>query len=140
MGPLPQFFADRFGWREMVAEVARVYQALPEAERAHTLIVTANYGEAGALNHYGPALGLPRAVSQHNNFYLWGPGDIAGATTVITVGMDPKGPAQVFSSVEPAGRVVAPYAMPYETRHPVLVCRGWTVEPLEAWRRGRHYD
>jgi hypothetical protein len=30
--------------------------------------------------------------------------------------------------------------MPYETRHPVLVCRGWTVEPLEAWRRGRHYD
>ncbi len=140
MGPLPQFFADRFGWREMTAEVARVYHTLPEAERPHTLIVTANYGEAGALNHYGPALGLPRAASQHNNFYLWGPGELDGVTTVITVGMEAEGPGQVLSSVEPAGRVVAPYAMPYETRHPILVCRGWTVEPTEAWRRGRHYD
>lgn len=140
MGPLPQFFADRFGWREMTAEVARVYGSLPEAERARTLIVTANYGEAGALNHYGPALGLPRAVSQHNNYYLWGPGDLAGVTTVITVGMEPEGPAQAFASVEAAGRVVAPYAMPYETAHPILVCRGWKLEPQEAWRLGRHFD
>ena len=140
VGPLPQFFADRFGWREMTAEVARVYSALPEAERARTLIVTANYGEAGALNHYGSALGLPPAVSQHNNYYLWGPGDIAGVTTVITVGMEPEGPAQAFASVEAAGRVVAPYAMPYETEHPILVCRGWKLEPQEAWRRGRHFD
>jgi hypothetical protein len=139
MGPLPQFFADRFGWREMTAEVARVYHGLPAEERAHTLIATGNYGEAGALNYYGPPLGLPRAVSQHNNFYLWGPGDIARVTTVITVGMSPDGPANAFTNVEPAGHVEAPYAMPYETRQPVLVCRGWKIEAREAWRRGKHY-
>jgi 4-amino-4-deoxy-L-arabinose transferase-like glycosyltransferase len=140
MGPLPQFFADRFGWREMAAEVARVYHSLPASERARTLIATGNYGEAGAINHFGPALGLPRAVSQHNSFYLWGPGDVAGVTTVITVGMSADGPTQVLASCEPAGRVEAPYAMPYETRHPILVCRDWTLDPLEAWRRGKHYE
>lgn len=140
MGPLPQFFADRFGWREMTAEVARVYAALPGAERAHTLIATANYGEAAAINYYGPRLGLPRAVSQHNNFYLWGPGDLAQVTTVVTVGMSPEGPAGAFASVEPAGRIEAPYAMPYETRHPILICRGWKLDPTEVWRRGKHYD
>ncbi len=140
MGPLPQFFADRFGWREMTAEVARVYESLRPGERAHTLIATGNYGQAGALNYYGAALGLPRAVSQHNSFYLWGPGDIASVTTVITVGMSPDGPAQVFASVEPVGRIEAPYAMPHETRHPILLCRGWKVDPQEAWRRGKHYE
>jgi hypothetical protein len=140
MGPLPQFFADRFGWRELTAEVARVYAGLPDAERAHTLIATANYGEAAAINYYGPRLGLPRAVSQHNNFYLWGPGDLAQVTTVVTVGMSPEGPANAFSSVELAGRIDSPYAMPYETRHPILICRGWKLDPAEVWRRGKHYD
>lgn len=140
LGPLPQFFADRFGWKEMTAAVAGVYHALPVGERAHTLIVASNYGEAAALNYYGPATGLPPAVSQHNNYYLWGPGDIEGVTTVITVGMDPEGPSQALESVEVAARIEAPLAMPYETRNPILVCRGWKLDPREAWRRGRHYD
>jgi hypothetical protein len=45
---LPQPFADRFGWRNLVATVARVYQRLPPAERAHAAIFAGNYGEAGA--------------------------------------------------------------------------------------------
>ena len=33
-GPLPQYFADEFGWEEMAREVARIYNSLPADERA----------------------------------------------------------------------------------------------------------
>src|SRR6185436_10318935 len=51
LGPLPQFFADRHGWEEMTAAVAAVYRSLPEHEQHGVLIVTSNYGEAGALRY-----------------------------------------------------------------------------------------
>jgi hypothetical protein len=34
-GPLPQHFADEFGWEDMTREVAKVYNSLPPEERAH---------------------------------------------------------------------------------------------------------
>src|SRR5262249_53476356 len=68
LGPLPQHFADRFGWEEMAGAVAEVYRGLPDGEKANALIVTSNYGEAGALRYFGRQLGLPAAVSQHNNY------------------------------------------------------------------------
>jgi hypothetical protein len=138
LGPLPQHFADRFGWREMAAAVASVYQTLPAAERGSVLIVGSNYGEAGAINYYGRALGLPAAVSQHNSFYLWGPGQ-ADADVVIAVGQSSEGLEQAFESVVPAARVVAPYAMPYETEHPIYVCRRLRMPLAEAWTRGKRF-
>ena len=138
LGPLPQHFADRFGWREMTDAVARAYAALPIDERGSALIVASNYGEAGALNYHGRAHGLPRAVSQHNNFYLWGPGR-ADARVVITVGLPAEDLAEAFESVVPAARFESPWAMPYETRHPVHVCRGLRLPLDEAWRRGKSF-
>ena len=55
-GPLPQHFGDRFGWPELVAEVARIYHALPPEDRARAAIFANNYGEAGAINLFGPRL------------------------------------------------------------------------------------
>jgi Dolichyl-phosphate-mannose-protein mannosyltransferase len=138
LGPLPQLYADRFGWREMTAAVASTIRSLPEAERGSVLIATSNYGEAGALNYYGRGLGLPAAVSQHNSFYLWGPGR-ADAQVVIAVGMSAEGLQEAFESVEPAARVVAPYAMPYETEHPIHVCRRLRMPLAEVWKRGKHF-
>jgi hypothetical protein len=71
--PLPQFFSDQFGWPEMVRQVAWIYNSLPPDERAQTGILTGNYGEAGAINLFGPAYGLPRAYSRHQNYWYWGP-------------------------------------------------------------------
>jgi hypothetical protein len=53
-GSLPQTFADRFGWPEMAVATAQVYASLPPAERAHTAIFASNYGEAGAIDFFGP--------------------------------------------------------------------------------------
>ncbi len=138
LGPRPQFFADRFGWEELTQAVTAVYRSLPPAEQARVVIVTSNYGEAGALRYLGRRLGLPPAVSQHNSFYFWGPGreqvDVA-----IIVGMDPDDLRDAWSSVEAAGTWRSPYAMPYEQRWPILVCRGLRLPLPEAWRLGRKF-
>ena len=70
---LPQPFADQFGWPEMVRQVADIYYSLPPEERAKTGIWAGNYGEAGAINLFGPKDGLPTAYSRHQNHWYWGP-------------------------------------------------------------------
>ncbi len=138
LGPLPQFFADRFGWEELTQKVADAYSALSPDERAVAAIVTDNYGEAAALDYYGPRLGLPPAASQHNSYYLWG---IRPKTldVAIVVGQGAAGALEAFRTCEEHGRLESPYAMPYEKRRPILVCRGLKVRLDEAWRAGRHF-
>ena len=67
-GPLPQYFADEFGWPEMVETVAGVYNSLPPDERAKTAILAHNYGGAGAIDFFGPRYGLPTSISPHQNY------------------------------------------------------------------------
>jgi len=138
LGPLPQHFADRFGWRELTEEIARIYGALPEEERANAEIVTRNYGEAGAIDYYGRRYRLPPARSPHNSYYFWGPGR-ERPSVVILVGWSTEEVASLFAQVEVAGRFESPYAMPFEMRWPVHVCRGPRM-PLEmAWRRAKMF-
>jgi 4-amino-4-deoxy-L-arabinose transferase-like glycosyltransferase len=138
LGVLPQHFADRFGWEELAAITARAWHSLTPEERSRAIIVTSNYGEAGALDYHGRRLGLPRAASQHNNYYLWGPGN-PDATIVITVGMEPEDLRTVFEDVRPVGRMTNPYAMPYERADPVSICRRPRIPLRDAWTRGRHF-
>jgi hypothetical protein len=70
---LMQPIADQFGWPEMAREVAQIYNSLPPAERVQTGIFASNYGEAGAIDEFGPQYGLPHAWSRHQNYWLWGP-------------------------------------------------------------------
>ncbi len=95
---LTQTYADQFGWEEMVAQVARVYHGLTPAERARCGIFASNYGEAGAIDFYGPGYGLPHAISGHNNYFLWGPGP-GPIDVVITVGETPEDVEQSFRRV-----------------------------------------
>ena len=138
LGPLPQYYADRFGWEEMTAAVAAAYRSLPPEDRAKALIVTRNYGEAGAITYLGRRYGLPKAFSQHNNFYFWGPPG-ESAPIVIMVGRPRSDIEGEFERVVESGRFVAPYAMPYETAQPIFLCFGLKTPLQEAWRRGRFF-
>ena len=138
LGALPQHFADRFGWEELTAITARAWRSLTPEERARAIIVTANYGEAGAIDYHGRALGLPRAASQHNNYYLWGPGN-AEATVVVAVGMDPVDLRDTFEDVQSVGAMTHPLAMPYERAWPVTICRRPKVPLALAWIDGKHF-
>ncbi len=71
--PLPQDFADMLSWKEMATKTAAVYNRLDSNEKAQTLLFCDNYGEAGALSFYGPALGLPPAYSTNASFLYWLP-------------------------------------------------------------------
>ena len=121
-GVLPQFFADEFGWEEMTREVAQIYNALPPTERASTAIFANNYGEAAAIDYFGPKYGLPKSISHHQNYWLWGPREYTG-TTVIVLGSDGRGDREHFESVEVAGRVAHPYSRQDE-QFDIFLCRG----------------
>jgi hypothetical protein len=90
--------AETIAWPKLVALVAHKYQALPAVQRQHTTILTGNYGEAGALDRYGPGLGLPQAYSGANNFWLWGPPPASG-TSAIAVNLDPTFLRKEFTHV-----------------------------------------
>ena len=128
---LPQIYADQFGWEEMTATVARIYQSLSPEERAKTAIFGNNYGEAGAIDFFGRKYGLPKAVSAHQNYFFWGPREYTGEI-VIVLGGTRRDLEQRFHAVEEAAVLYHPYAMPFENR-PVYLCRG-LKEPLkELW-------
>ncbi|MGN6792716.1 MAG: hypothetical protein ACTHJW_10045, partial [Streptosporangiaceae bacterium] len=90
--------AESIAWPKQVALVAREYRALPPALRRHTIVITANYGEAGAIDRYGLQYGLRQVFSGANNFWLWGPPP-ASATAAIAVGVDPALLRREFTSV-----------------------------------------
>jgi 4-amino-4-deoxy-L-arabinose transferase-like glycosyltransferase len=79
---------EEIAWPKLVALVAREYHARPAAQRRRTAILTGNYGEAGAIERYGPGLGLPQPYSGANNFWLWGPPPAADSAA-IAVNVDP---------------------------------------------------
>jgi Dolichyl-phosphate-mannose-protein mannosyltransferase len=134
---LPQFFADRFGWQELAAQVAGIVNALSPAERGACLIVADNYGQAGAINYFGASYGL-HAVSQHNSYYLWGYGTVEPRVYVI-IGQEPDDLAETFDEVHEVARTSARYAMPDEVGVPISLCRGIKMPLDEAWQRGRMF-
>jgi hypothetical protein len=136
--PLTQVFSDEFGWRELEHAVAGVYFALPPAERTHAAILASNYGEAAAIDVYGTEDRLPPAISEQDQYYLWGPRGYDGSL-VIAVNAKPEFWARVCDRSEVAAHFGVPYAMPYERDRAIVVCHG-TVLPLsEAWPRFRRY-
>lgn len=137
-GALPQLLADRHGWENLAATVARVWEGLPAADRSRAVILAANYGQAGALEFYGPRYGLPPVLSGHNNYWLWGPGPATGEV-VIVVGYRPEEVGGYCRSLVPAATVESAYVLPRENHLPVTVCRGVRVPLGELWPRLRRF-
>ncbi len=136
---LPQAWADMFGWEELVKRVAHAYHALPADERARAAIFAHNYGEAGALDFFGPRYGLPPAISGHNNYWLWGPRGATGDVVVI-VGGGRTSRHEDFRSAVKVDSTDCQHCMPYENGAPIWVCRGLNKPLAERWREIRMYD
>src|ERR1700722_1202664 len=139
LGVLPQYYADMFGWPEMAAAIAAVYGSLPAQDRSRAVFFGNNYGEAAAIDVFGRPLGLPAAISGHNNYYLWGPRDHDGSIVII-VGGDRRHYRELFASVEVAGRITTRYAMPYETDQPIYVLRAMKVPLQDYWPKVKSYQ
>lgn len=138
LGPLPQIFADQFGWEEMTAVVARAFNNLPPDVRASTAIFGQNYGQAGAIDLFGEKYGLPKAISGHQTYFLWGPRDYTGESMIVMDDRKERLEAN-FTSVEKVGEVFHPYSMPYE-HFDVFYCRGLKQPLKEFWPKVKNWD
>ncbi len=132
---------EQIGWPEQVKEISRLYDALPQSERAETGIMAMNYGEASAINIYGPELGLPEVISGENTFWYRGYGDHP-PQKLIVVGLETKYIHYIFNSCRVIGHVPNPYGIQnQELRETpdILFCEG-LIEPWEQfWSHFRHY-
>jgi hypothetical protein len=138
LGPLPQLYADQFGWEEMAATVARAFHALPPEVQVKTAIFGQNYGQAGAIDLFGPKYGLPKAISGHQNYFLWGPCGYTGESMIV-MGDRQDRLAQRFASVEKVGRVEHPYSMPYE-HIDIFYCRRLKEPLAEIWPKVKSWN
>lgn len=136
---LPQWYADQFGWREIVQETAVAWNRIPAQDRAGCAIFAQDYGQAGAIDFFGPRYGLPPALSGHQSYFLWGPRGYSG-NCMIVLGDRRARLNQLFDSVEFVGvSADNPYAL--EKNISVYICRGakfgtlaqvWPL--LKKWR------
>ena len=135
-----ELYREEVGWPELVKTVADIRDTVPLAERSRLGILAGNYGEAGAVNLYGPAYHLPRAISGIDSFWLWGYGD-PPPETVIVLGLEPSYVYSLFETCSVAGANANPYGIQNEESrdHPdILLCRHLR-QPWEQFWKDFHY-
>ena len=138
MGPLPQIYADMYGWKEMAGAVAEAYDKLSPEDRQRCAIFGQNYGQAGAIDFFGARMGLPNAISGHQSYYYWGPRSYTGECMIV---MDDS-PAKLsteFDSWEKIATVYHPYSMPYQ-HFDVYLCRGLHLPLAQLWPKLKNWD
>ena len=138
LGPLPQIFADQFGWEEMAVVVARVYNDLPPDVRARTAIFAQTYGQAGGIDLFGPKYGLPPAISGHQSYFLWGPRGYTGESMIVMADRQ-QNLERLFTGVRKAGQVYDRYSMPYN-HFDVFYCSGMRRPLQELWPRVKKWN
>jgi hypothetical protein len=130
---IPTVFGNMLGHEELAKAVARVYFSIQESERRNTAIYGNTYAQAAAIDYYGPGLGLPKAISGHQTYGLWGPRDYTGETMIL-IGISKQGAQNGFASVEVGAEVKVPYAPPWLNGQ-ILLCRHPIMSLQQAWPR-----
>ena len=131
----------QIGWPELAATVAQVRDSLPAADRAGVGVMAADEGEAGAVNLYGRAYGLPRAISGMNSNWLRGYGD-PPPQTVIAVGFKADEVNKIFGSCKLVAQLWNRYGVVNETfggRDQVYVCSNIRSPWPELWKHFQYY-
>jgi len=132
---------EEIGWPELVQTVARIRDGLPAEDRARVAILAANYGEAGAIDLYGPAYRLPQAISGVNSFWERGYGD-PPPTVLIVIGLSRGYVTKKFEACEVVARTWNRFGVANEetVEHPeIFVCRGLRQSWPEFWKQFRYY-
>jgi hypothetical protein len=144
IGVLPQQYADEMGWEEMTAQVAELYRRLTPAEQRDCWLYLRNYGEAGAIDFFGPRYGLPRAVCAHNSYWYWGFPDWKGSAAIIfgtsrDLEENFRDLRSHFEQVELGATTRCDLAMPYENRRPIFICRRAKFSLRDIWDSERFF-
>ena len=125
---LPLHFVYRLGWKELVNIVGNTFKALPQNERDSCAVLASWYGIAGAIDHYGPKIGLPYAICPRNNYWLWGPRNYSG-NTVLAVGYNADYLRKFFNRV----KQVAHFDQQYAYGTDIYLCKEPKAKLHEMW-------
>lgn len=144
IGVLPQQYADQMGWEEMTAQVAGLYRRLTPEEQKDCWIFLRNYGEAGAVDFFGPKYGLPRATCAHNSYWYWGFPDWKGSAAIIVgtsrdIEENFRDLRSHFEQVELGAITRCDLAMPFENRRPIFICRRAKFSLPDIWADERFF-
>lgn len=144
LGELPQYYADQFGWNEMVDSVASVYRRLTSEEQSQCVIYVRNYGEAAAIDFFGKKYGLPKALCAHNSYWLWGPGQRPGNIAIIfgnsrNLENNFSDLRRPYKHVELATTTNAKHCMPYENGRMIFICKEMNTTFQKLWPTERFY-
>jgi 4-amino-4-deoxy-L-arabinose transferase-like glycosyltransferase len=139
LGRLPQFFADMQEWRGLAEAVGQATARLDAKERQSACVFGQNYGEAGAVERFARDLGLPKAISAHNSWHLWGPGGCTGEVLLVLGDNRPR-LEELFEVVELGATFDCRDCMPYEDGLPIWIARGPRGDLAALWPRIRHFD
>jgi 4-amino-4-deoxy-L-arabinose transferase-like glycosyltransferase len=134
-------YREEIGWQELTQTVAGIYQDLPAAERSQAGVLAGNYGEAGAIDLYGPAYGLPQAISGIDSYWLRGYGD-PPPQTLIVLGLTQQEASQIFQTCRLAGHTSNRFGvLNEETRsHPdIFVCRNLRQPWPQFWKSFQYF-
>ena len=126
-----------YGWQEHAETVERVYRALPARDRDRASVLTGSYAQAAAINVLG-APDLPRAVSGHMTYALWGP-DADRGEVLIAYGLPSALLERRYRTCAENALIDAPLARPGDTDLPVYVCREPVGTMAELWPALRRF-
>jgi len=138
-GVLPQIYADMFGWEQIAQRVAVYYHSLSPEEQKKTAIFANNYGDAGAIDFFGPKYGLPRTIGNHQNYWIWGPREYTGESLIVLGEGNERNMETKCASYSVIGDTKFPLSRPDEWK-PIYHCRGFKWNLQEIWPRIKHWD
>jgi 4-amino-4-deoxy-L-arabinose transferase-like glycosyltransferase len=132
---------EQIGWPQLADAVADAWSGIPAGDRARAVVLAQNYGEAGALDHYGPRLGLPTTYSAHMSFADWGPPPDSATGPVLLVRQEDSGGVERhFTGCRRVGRVDNGQDVDNEEQHAAIVlCTGPNEPWSQLWPALRHY-
>jgi hypothetical protein len=138
-GVLPQIYADMFGWEEIAQRVAEYYDTLSPEEQRKTAIFANNYGDAGAIDFFGPKYGLPKAIGGHQNYWIWGPREYTGESLIVLGEGDERNMQTKCASYSVIGTTKYRLSRPEEW-HPIYHCRGFKWNLQAVWPEMKHWQ
>ncbi len=130
---------ETVGWPDLVEDVAGAVELITPEDRQSAVVFTVAYGEAGAVDVLGPQAGLPRAVSGHNNYWLWGPPSDHGP--IVGVGNVEGALAPICPDLQQVGTLSNEHQVENEVLgQPLWLCLEPNAQLADIWDAVRHFN
>ncbi len=137
---LPQYYADRFGWEEMVNEISKVYHSEKNYKISKTGIITNNWGIASAVHFYKDKYNLPETISNDGWYYFEMNKNVDSNKVFVSIGISESSLHYLFNSVTKKGIFTNQYCMPYKNNRPIYLCENPKVDLFQYSRVERRID